>query len=217
MNSTYQLLIFDWDGTLMDSMYRITQSIQAAAEDTGFPIPAASQIRSGIGLGPMESLQHIFPKLTLNDLQLIYEAYKKHYFGSQDETVTLYPGTLATLQQLRTDYQFAVATGKSRAGLDLALQAHNLQDLFLTTRTADETSSKPNPQMIEEILTELGVEPVQALMIGDTEYDIQLAENAGIDALVVSYGAASRDRLQQFNPLDIIDDITELVAWLQQH
>lgn len=217
MTLPYQLLIFDWDGTLADTTHHIVETMQSTAKALNFPIPEVAAIRRGIGLGPLESLRLLYPDLPTTDLHIIYQAFQDKYFSSDRFARTvLFTGALATLTKLKVEgYFLAIATGKSRRGLNEAMDTLSLKQLFAATRTADETSSKPNPMMLHEILDELNIEAEQALMIGDSEFDMQLARNAKVPALAVSYGVGEREELMQLNPVDCLDDITELTPWLK--
>ena len=211
----YQLLIFDWDGTLMDSEARIVACMEAACTDLKLPRPGKVAVRNIIGLGLEEAVHALFPNEHPATHRRLVERYRHHFLVADTTPSPLFPGVHTMLEELeRHGYWLAIATGKGRAGLRKVLQESGLEKRFLATRCADETASKPNPSMIHELLDELGVEAEQALMIGDTEYDLQMARNAGTRALAVSYGVHSRERLLQYRPVACVDSIGELHEWL---
>jgi len=213
--SRYQLIVFDWDGTLMDSAGAIVRAIQAAASDLSLPVPPEARARHVIGLGLNEALQHAVPELSPARYPEMVEAYRHHYLSS-DHQLTLFDGVEAMLDDLRgAGHWLAVATGKSRIGLDRALAHSGLQTRFLASRCADECHSKPHPQMLEELMSEFVVEPAATLMIGDTSHDLLMAKNAGVDALAVSYGAHPEAHLLAHAPLAALSTIEELAAWLK--
>ncbi|MEJ2619092.1 MAG: HAD-IA family hydrolase [Candidatus Thiodiazotropha sp.] len=211
----FELLIFDWDGTLMDSEARIVSCVEAAVGDLGMPVPSAEAIRNIIGLGLKEAVHQLFPD---GDEQLhiqIAARYRVHFFSDKEAPSQLFKGTRETLQELSDrGHMLAVATGKGRQGLDYALESTGLGAFFHLTRCADETFSKPHPEMLNQILELSGMDPHQALMIGDTEYDMEMAANAGMPSLGVTYGVHAVDRLRKHNPLDCIDHIAEIPKWL---
>ena len=213
----YELLAFDWDGTLFDSTACIVKSIQAAALDLGLAPPPADRARQVIGLGLEPALQIAVPELPREQYRELAHAYRRHYFATAHE-VTLFDGVAELLPRLvARGHRLAVATGKSRRGLDEALQQVGLQGLFEATRTADETASKPHPQMLHELMDELGVPAHATLMIGDTSHDLQLAANAGVAALAVSFGAHAAEQLQALQPLALLPDVPSLADWLLTH
>ncbi|MCW8902519.1 HAD-IA family hydrolase [Sedimenticola sp.] len=217
MKRNFKLLVFDWDGTLMDSEARIVSCVRAATRDMAIETPADERIRDIIGLGLKEALEKLFPGSD-EPFKERFIAFYRRYFLHEDSTPSLlFPGALEVLNGLvAQDYLLAVATGKGRPGLDKVLDETGLKSLFHATRCADETFSKPHPEMLMQIMDELAVEPADTLMIGDTEYDLQMAINAGTHGLAVSYGVHSVDRLNQFNPLGCLDDISELSDWLDR-
>lgn len=215
MSSSFKLLVFDWDGTLMDSEARIIACVKGAAIDLELGVPDDESIRNIIGLGLTEAVTALFPGADDSLVSRVVERYR-HYFLHVDKTPSeLFPGAMDILNQLQEqEYMMAVATGKGRQGLDKVLDETGLGPLFLVTRCADETLSKPHPEMLLQIMDELGVEGSETLMIGDTEYDMQMARNAGAHRLAVSYGVHEVDRLMQHSPLGCLDDISELTDWL---
>jgi phosphoglycolate phosphatase len=213
----FDLIAFDWDGTLFDSTALITRSIQAACADFGVAVPSDDDARYVIGMGLIEALAHAAPGLPRDRYQDLAVRYRHHYMARQHEVV-LFEGSLPMLHALKArQHWLAVATGKSRAGLDAALDTHELRGLFDATRTADETASKPHPQMLLELMRRFGVEPARTLMIGDTTHDLQLAANAGAAAVGVSYGAHEPGSFAEFAPLHIAHSTADLHQWLLQH
>jgi phosphoglycolate phosphatase len=211
----FKLLVFDWDGTLMDSAPRIVASFQAAITDLGMEKRSPAQIRHIIGLGLDTAIATLFPGASTQQYLQLAERYRHHFLGNHALATPLFPGVAEILHTLHAaDYWLAVATGKSRKGLNRALAESQLTNVFHSTRTADETSSKPNPQMLQEIMDELGILPTDTLMIGDTEYDLQMAHNAGVASVAVSYGVHDKALLLACNPLICIDSLPALPAWL---
>jgi phosphoglycolate phosphatase len=203
---TPKLLIFDWDGTLSDSVARIAKCMQMAAQEYSLQVPTYSDVAEIVGLGLHEATIRLFPGSSHYESSLIQASYSKHYRSEDHQPCDFFPGVMETLHELRDQgYQLAVATGKSRAGLDRVLAALDLKGFFHSSRCADETLSKPHPLMLEELLSEFGVSAPQAVMVGDTEFDMQMAENAAMPRIAVSYGAHHIDRLRAFKPLACID------------
>ncbi len=217
MAKRFELIVFDWDGTLMDSAAAIVASIQAAAIDLGLPPPTEDKARHVIGLGLREALSYALPELEAGRHRQMAERYGHHY-RAQDQDLKLFDGAESLVRDLAAaGYTLAVATGKSRAGLNRALATSGLAGRFDATRCADECHSKPHPQMLEQLMEELGVPPSLTLMIGDTTHDLEMARNAGTSALGVSYGAHSREALESMAALRCVDSVAELSAWLKQH
>ena len=213
----FDLIVFDWDGTLFDSTGLIVRCLQSACRDLGLPVPSDERAAYVIGLGLHDALQHVVPGLPPERYPELGRRYRKHYFARQDELV-LFDGTLEMLQALKTrNHWLAVATGKSRAGLDEALSHAALNAVFDATRTADETASKPNPLMLQQLMAEFGVEPARTLMVGDTTHDLQLAANAGAASLGVSYGAHAPESFDAHAPLAVLHSTRELHDWLSAH
>jgi phosphoglycolate phosphatase len=210
----FDLIIFDWDGTLFDSTALIVRCMQAACADIGVPVPSTERAAYVIGLGLHDALQHAVPGLPEARYPELGRRYRHHYFARQHELV-LFPGTLEMLQALKSrNHWLAVATGKSRQGLDEALQAVQLKGLFDGTRTADETAGKPNPLMLQQLMREFGAEPGRTLMIGDTTHDLQLAANAGTASVGVSYGAHEPEAFAVLSPLHVAHSTADLQDWL---
>ena len=217
MTRRFDLIVFDWDGTLFDSTALIVHCIQDACRDIGVAVPSDADAAYVIGLGLHDALRHAVPDLPAARYPELGQRYRHHYFARQHE-LSMFPGTLEMLQALKVrQHWLAVATGKGRRGLDEALAHAQLKGLFDATRTADETASKPNPRMLLELMAELGVTPDRTLMIGDTTHDLQLAVNAGTPRVAVSYGAHDHVTFADFEPLVIANSTHELHDWLLQH
>jgi len=217
MPNRFELLVFDWDGTLMDSAGAIIASIQLSCSDLGLPVPERERAAHVIGLGLKDALSYAVPELPTRDYGKLAERYRHHYLA-RDPDIELFPGVREMLVALKEKgHLLAVATGKSRAGLERVLEATQLKQYFDSSRCADETHSKPHPAMLQELMQELLVAPEATLMIGDTGHDLQMAVSAGVAALAVSYGAHARDSLTAFNPLACIDTPQELAPWLTKN
>jgi len=213
----FDLIAFDWDGTLFDSTALIVRCIQQACADVGVAVPSDQQAAYVIGLGLSDALAHAAPGLPPERYPELGARYRHHYFERQHELV-LFPGALELLHALKARRQrIAVATGKARRGLDAALHSVQLKDLFDATRTADETASKPDPRMLLELMAECGAAPERTLMIGDTTHDLRLAVNAGTPCVGVSYGAHDHEAFAEFKPLFIAHSPRELHDWLLAH
>lgn len=212
----YQLLVFDWDGTLVDSIGRIVESMRLAAAACELPLRSDTRIRGIIGLGLPEAIRTLYPEL--RDPQLIERfrrLYSEHYLALEREPSRLFSGVREALECFRAEgYRLAVATGKSRHGLDRVLAGHGWLDYFDVTRCADETASKPDPLMLHEILAHCRVAPGRALMVGDSVFDLQMARNAGMDSVAVGYGAQALESLREHGPRLAIQEFSELRAWL---
>ena len=213
----FDLVVFDWDGTLFDSTALIARCIQAACADVGVPVPSQRDASYVIGMGLVEALTHAAPDLPRERYKELSERYRHHYFAKQHEIV-MFDGTLPMLQDLKARHHWlGVATGKSRRGLDEALRTVDLQGMFDATRTADETASKPDPRMLLELMREFGVAPERTLMIGDTTHDLQLAANAGAASIGVSYGAHAHEAFEDFDTRFVAHSTRELHDWLLGH
>jgi len=213
----FDLIVFDWDGTLFDSTSLIVQCIQAACRDLGLAEPSDTDAAYVIGLGLHDALKHAAPGLPPERYPDLGRRYRHHYFARQHELV-LFPGTLEMLQALKErNHNLAEATGKGRRGLDEALSHSQLAGMFDATRTADETASKPHPLMLQELMAELGAAPTRTLMIGDTTHDLQLAVNAGTARVAVSYGAHEPGAFAGHEPLFVAHSTAELHQWLARH
>lgn len=217
MAKRFELIVFDWDGTLLDSAAAIVRAIQAASADLGLPVPPDTRARHVIGLGLGDALRHAVPELAEADYPKMVERYRHHYLAS-DHELDLFGGTYELIESLHAEGRLlAVATGKSRKGLDRALEHSGLGPFFHATRCADECFSKPHPAMLEELLDELGVVREGCLMIGDTTHDLQMARNAGVAGLAVSFGAHPVEQLLAESPLACVHTPAELRAWLKAH
>jgi phosphoglycolate phosphatase len=211
----YQLLIFDWDGTLMDSETKIVACIKAAIRDVGAEPRDSKSIRNIIGLGLHEAVSALYPDSTQDFHLALAEHYRRHFLYEDQTASAMFAGARKMLASLQdAGHLLAVATGKGRAGLDKSLEETQCREYFHTTRCADETRSKPHPQMLLEIMDEAGIQPRHTLMIGDTEYDLQMATNAGVPSLAVAHGVHEKHRLLQHGPLDCVSGISSLSAWL---
>lgn len=214
MAKRYELIVFDWDGTVMDSTAVIATSIQSACRDLDLPVPSDDAARHVIGMGLVEALRYAVPAAPEALYEPLADRYR-HYFLAQDQTIPLFSGARETIVALHeAGHTLAVATGKSRKGLDRVMDSSGLRPYFMATRTADETFSKPHPAMLLELMDELGMPPQQVLMIGDTTHDLQMAINAGVDAVGVTHGAHPEQQLRALNPRALLDDFHQLRAWL---
>ena len=213
----FDLIAFDWDGTLFDSTALIVRCIQAACRDVGVVQPSDAQAAHVIGLGLMDALRHAAPELPVARYRELGLRYRHHYIARQHE-VMLFDGAREMLQALKArQHWLAVATGKSRAGLNEALHSADLRQVFDSTRTADETASKPDPLMLLELMGELGVAPERTLMVGDTTHDLQLARNAGTASVAVSFGAHAPESFAALGPLHVAHSTADLADWLLAH
>lgn len=211
---SYSLMVFDWDGTLMDSTHTIVAAIQAACRDLELPEPSVSEASWVIGLSLDSALLRAVPKLTPALLPRFLERYRVHYL-QRDPDIKLFDGTLEMLDALAAHgVKLAVATGKSRVGLNRVLAATGLAKRFAATRTADETFSKPHPAMLLQIMDELDTVPERVAMVGDTSHDLQMANSAGVHGVGVAYGAHPSDELQACAPQVVVHSMAELQAWL---
>lgn len=210
----WRLIVFDWDGTLIDSTDAIVRAAQAAIADLGLPPRASRSIKEIIGLGLREAWERLYPEFE-GEYEDFVLRYREHFFASRQQRSELYPGVREVLCELRERGKLlAIATGKSRRGLDKDLERIGLDSLFHLSRTADETDSKPSPRMLQEIMAQLAAHPRETLMVGDTEYDLRMASAAGVAAVGVNWGAHDYERLAGHGALKCFDDLTELPAWL---
>lgn len=214
MSKKFDLLVFDWDGTLADSASVIVLSIQSAARDMGLTEPSNEEARHVIGLGLSEAIEYLFPDLPLQKHRLLTDRYRYHYLA-HDQEISLYKGIIEIIKTLHAEnFLLAVATGKSRAGLNRAFVSSGLGDYFHASRCADETFSKPHPAMLLELMSEFGVKTERTLMIGDTSHDLQMAINARVPGLGVTYGAHPKEKLESLVPLACIENVMKLRSWL---
>lgn len=213
----FDLIAFDWDGTLFDSTAIITRCIQMAVADVGGRVPSDQDASYVIGMGLMQALAHAAPDVPKDKYPALGARYKYHYMVHQND-ISLFHGVLPMLADLKSgQHLLAVATGKSRPGLNEALRAVELQGLFHGSRTADETAGKPHPLMLQELMQEFDVAPERLLMVGDTTHDLQMARNAGCPSVAVSYGAHEVAALEALEPRFVAHSVAELHAWLRQH
>jgi phosphoglycolate phosphatase len=210
----YSLIVFDWDGTIIDSTGTIAECIQQSAAEMGLPVPPDDRARHVIGLGLHDSLRHAVPELPAGRYNDFVALYRKHFLARED-TMKLFPGMVDLLSFLKEKHLLAVATGKSRRGLDRALDAGGLRQYFTASRCADETNPKPHPAMLRELMDELDVSREKALMIGDTSHDLEMANAAGVDALAVTYGAHREAGLRACGPVDCFSTVDQLTRWLK--
>ncbi|MDY7561316.1 HAD-IA family hydrolase [Pseudomonas sp. 10B1] len=215
MRPDYKLLIFDWDGTLADSIGRIVEAMQVAAGRCDVPVRDDFAIKGIIGLGLPEAIRTLYPDISSDQMLNFRGHYADSYLALEAEPSPLFADVVDSLAAFRAQgYQMAVATGKSRRGLDRVLKAHGWQDYFEITRAADESASKPDPLMLREILEHCGVASDEALMVGDSSFDLLMAHSAGMDSVAVGYGAQSLASLLEFKPRLAIERFSELRSWL---
>jgi phosphoglycolate phosphatase len=212
----YRLLVFDWDGTLMDSIGTIVDCTMAAfGEIPEVPSPPRERIRESIGMGLVETMQLHFPNWDEKILERIADGYRRLWRAEYKDRVALFPDSLATIRALHeAGYLLGVATAKGRSGLERELDATGLRPYFHATRTVDEAPSKPAPGMLLGLYDELGVRPAETLMIGDTSFDLEMAQNARCASVGVLTGAQARTHLAPFGPLAVLDSVAALPAWL---
>ncbi|MCP5229342.1 HAD-IA family hydrolase [Accumulibacter sp.] len=217
MAARFELLVFDWDGTLLDSAGAIVGAITAACLDLGLPAPPAQRARYVIGLGLHDALRHVAPDLPEERYPQMVERYRHHYLA-HDQELQLFDGAAAMIGELyAAGFTLAVATGKSRLGLERALRSSGLGGCFRASRCADECFSKPHPQMLEELMDELSVGRQRTLMIGDTTHDLLMAQNAGVACLAAAYGAHPEATLAALRPLACLREIEEMAQWLRMN
>jgi len=211
----FDLIIFDWDGTLMDSVAQIVSSVKAAANDLGVPEPSDAAARDIIGLGLPEAMRVLFPQVPEADRLALRQRYAHHFVGGTGGQARPFEGAESLLDALRAQgRQLAVATGKTRVGLDRVLGMTGWQGHFAATRCADETASKPDPRMLRELLRELRVPVARAVMVGDTTYDLEMARALGMASVGVTYGVHAPERLREHAPLALCDSLPALAACL---
>jgi len=215
MNHQAKLIVFDWDGTLMDSAAHIIECLQTALIDLNLPQKTDDEIKNIIGLGLREALSVLLPGASATDLNALTARYRDHFFSEEKEASSLFAGARELVEELHEqDYFLAVATGKGRRGLNKVLIETGLGHYFPITRCADESHSKPHPQMLLDIIDWYGVEASETIMIGDTDYDLQMANNAQSHGVAVTYGVHDKQRLLDCNPLTCVNNIEELRNWL---
>lgn len=211
-----KLIIFDWDGTLMDSTDRIVECMRGAALEAGLPDCPAQAVRGIIGLGLPEAIRTLYPRIDDEQLGTMRECYSRRFVDAEREPSSLFPGVWQVLELLRRERTLmAVATGKSRRGLDRVWRQSGLGEYFVSSRCADESGSKPHPAMVEEILLETGVAQGDALVVGDTTFDLEMARGAGVEAAGVTWGAHPRSKLLECQPLALLERMDELPGLLR--
>ncbi|WFE67982.1 HAD-IA family hydrolase [Thiomicrospira sp. R3] len=215
MASRFKVVIFDWDGTLMNSEARIVSAIQVAAKRCGLPVLSAHQSKQIIGLSLDRAIGQLYPQAKSSQVAEMAKAYTQHFLYESEVEMQAYEGAVELLVSLRqAGYLLAVATGKSRKGLDLVLQKSGFGEYFDITRTPIESASKPDPLMLNQILMHLSLKADQALMVGDTTFDMQMAQSIAMPRVAMSHGVHELERLQTFKPLASFDHLNELQAWL---
>jgi len=213
---SYELIVFDWDGTLMDSAAKIVHCFERAFADVDATYPGAEAVRRIIGLGLKEAMAALMPGADASQCLAVTDRYREHFLALDAEAMSLFPGVRDGLKALtERGHLLAIATGKSRRGLDRVLQHTGLGDLFVATRCADEAFSKPHPRMLEDILERTGMTPAQAVMVGDTTYDILMAKAASMAGLAVGYGVHPREELMQHGALACCESFDEVLSWLR--
>jgi phosphoglycolate phosphatase len=210
----YRLLVFDWDGTIIDSAASIVECIREASRELGLEVPERSRASHVIGLGLHDAMRIAVPGLPAQRYPEFVASYRKHFLACED-SMQLFDGMRELLDGLSKKHLLAIATGKSRRGLDRALDSSKLKPYFAASRCADETNPKPHPAMLLEIMDDLGVESSSSLMIGDTSHDMEMARAAGVDALAVTYGAHPEEGLLACGPLSCVADVKSLDVWLK--
>lgn len=212
----YRLVVFDWDGTIIDSARIIAESIRRAAGDVGLVVPTMEQASHVIGLGLHDALRHAVPGLTPERTPEFVERYRQH-FRASEHVMDLFPGMRELIASLSEQRVLGIATGKSRRGLDRSLDETKLKPFFQASRCADETHPKPHPAMLLELMKELDCTAENMLMIGDTSHDLEMARSAGVDAVAVTYGAHPEQNLRSCGPRGCVGSVGELGEWLRQH
>lgn len=216
MRVKYRLIVFDWDGTIIDSHAAIVECMREASRDMGLALPERSRASHVIGLGLHDAMRIVAPGLPAAGYPEFIAHYRRHFLARED-SMGLFGGMAGLLEKLASRHTLAIATGKSRKGLERALAATGVGRLFAASRCADETQPKPHPAMLFELMTELRIEPAQVLMIGDTSHDMEMARAAGVDRVAVSYGAHPEEGLRACAPLDCCASVDQLDAWLTAH
>ncbi len=217
MQKQFDLIVWDWDGTLADSAGMITDALLNAAAQVGLPALPAKAATSIIGLGLREAIHALYGDIAADKAQALAAQYTTNYYAGERE-IALFAGAVDLIKALnKRGFKLAVATGKGRRGLNLALEHCTLTHYFHATRTIDECFSKPHPQMLDELMEDLVVLPERTLMIGDTSYDLQMAKNAGVSAVAVTFGAQQADQWQHLNPIQQFDDFASLSDWLLEN
>ena len=214
-NHEAKLIVFDWDGTLMDSVAHIVACLQNAITELSLEPKSNDELKNIIGLGLREAFYALYPQASDNELTALTARYREHFFDQESSPCELFSGARELVEELNEkNYFLAVATGKGRNGLDKVLKETGMGELFPVTRCADESHSKPHPQMMLDVINFYGIEAHEAIMVGDTEYDLQMANNASAHSVGVSYGVHEKQRLLDCKPLTCLDNIEDLHQWL---
>jgi len=217
MPKRFDLIVFDWDGTLANSTQMIVDCMREASKDSGLPLPSEQEAVSIIGLGMREAVNVLFGNISPEQYALLTDRYRYYYYAKDEETV-LFEGVYESIIELkRLGFDLAIATGKGRNGLNKSLDLSGLKPYIDATRTVDECFSKPHPQMLHDIMDELVINPERVLMIGDTSFDLQMAKNANISSLAVTYGAHPIDKLLEHQPLAHFERFLDVNQWLLAH
>jgi phosphoglycolate phosphatase len=212
---SYQCLVFDWDGTLSDSVRLIVEAMHRSVKSMGLEARADKELQHVIGLGLKEAMNHLYPELTEKIIDELVTQYRLNYRHISEEMPELFPGVIDLLELLHQQgYLLAIATGKSRNGLSRSLSQTGIEQFIHASCCSDEALSKPHPLMLENLMKELKVSREGTLMIGDTEFDLQMANNAGVACVAVNYGAHSPDHLLKFNPQKCFSNLNDLPGWL---
>lgn len=215
MNHHAKLIVFDWDGTLMDSVDHIVSSLQTAITELNLEPKSDNEIKNIIGLGLKEAFKALYPQADTSELIELTASYRKRFFQQQKSPSELFPGVCELIERLlQQNYLLAIATGKGRHGLDKVLKETGFEQYFPITRCADESHSKPHPQMMFDIIRYYDVDPAETIMVGDTEYDLQMANNASANSVGVTYGVHEKQRLLDCKPLALVNNVNELQQWL---
>ena len=210
----YKLIVFDWDGTLMDSIAKIVACMRISIKQVRLPHRDDSKLRDIIGLGLQEAITSLYPDITTVEYESLVDCYRNHFLFKDDTPSVLFSGAHEMMADLnKQGYYLAVATSKGRVGLDLVLNETNMGAHFHATRCADEAFSKPHPKMLLDIMDELGVDADETLMVGDTEYDLQMAQNARCDSLGISHGVHPASRLEKLDPVACVEDLHAMRNW----
>jgi phosphoglycolate phosphatase len=212
----YRLIVFDWDGTVIDSPAAIVECMQAASRELGLPVPEAERASHVIGLGLHDAMKIVAPALPGERYPEFIAAYRRHFLARED-TMRPFPGMPELLEDLAKNRLLAIATGKSRRGLERSLDATGVRRLFAASRCADETTPKPHPAMLHELMDELDVERDAVLMIGDTSHDMDMARAAGVDGVAVTYGAHDEAGLRACGPRGCVASVEALARWLSEN
>ncbi|WP_289030068.1 HAD-IA family hydrolase [uncultured Paraglaciecola sp.] len=207
----YKAIIFDWDGTLMDSVTKIVESMQISAKHFGLPVPSYNEAKNVIGISLLPALKKLFSIDDHEEAIKLMVTYKEHFKNHSQISSPMFEGALDMLEELKSrGHVLAVATGKARLGLEHNLLHSNTGHLFTTSRTADDANSKPSPDMLKQILAELNLQASEVVMVGDTTYDMEMAESIGMDRVAVSFGVHESKTLMRHKPIAIIDSLSEL-------